>query len=360
MLLLLLLALQSTPDELAKKIEESVRADGAWLDQTFDVDGLLARALKDVPGDPNRKSGFAAGVRKSFTIGQQTSQAVKEGGGYTLLRVRTVAGKTRALFRMLIGENLNYHDFLLEPAPGGGFRIADLLPYTAGEWVSESFRRGYTTTLASDPAGKALKDNEYIKNLGKIDRITDLRNQGKPAEALKVWLTLPPTLQKDKSLLIVRSLTASQVGVKEALEAVEAMKKHHPGDPSLALHSLGPYTAAKRFDAALEAVDALEKATGGDAYLHIQRFYIHRAAGANDKARAAALKSIEVEKTLATAWWGIIGITLEEKKHAETASWLTRVEKELNMTMADLTKVPAYAEFVKSPEYAEWMKARGK
>ena len=359
MLLLLLLACQATPEDLAKKIGESVRADGAWLDQNFDMDQLFARSFKNEPGDPKRKDGFGRGIKKSFSLGKQTAQSLKDGGSYTLLRIRTVDGKTRALFRVLIGESFNYHEYLFEPAPGGGLRIVDLYPTISGEWLSETFRRAYLKMLASDPAG-GLKDNEYMKNLDKINKMSAARDGGQPADVLKIFWTLPPALQKDKSLLIMRCIAASDVGEKESLEAVEAMKKAHPGDPSIAIHSLAPYTAAKRFDAALEAVDALEKATGGDAWLHVQRLEIHMAAGAPEKARAAGLKAIELEKTLETAWWSLVSIELREKKYAETAQWLVRIEKELKLEIADLTKIEAYAGFVKSPEYAAWMKGRGR
>jgi len=360
MLLLLLLACQATPEDLAKKIGDSVRADGAWLDQNFDLDLLFARSFKSEPGDPKRKDGFGRGIKKTFNLGKQTAQSVKDGGSYTLLRIRTGDGKTRVLFRVLIGESFNYHEYLLEPAPGGGFRIVDLYPYISGEWLSDTFRRAYLKMLASDPAGGTLKDNEYMKNLDKINRMSAARDEGRPADVLKLFASLPPALQKDKSLLLMRCIAASDVGEKESLEAVEAMKKQHPGDPCLAIHSLAPYTAAKRFDAALEAVDAIEKATGGDAWLQVQRLEIHMAAGAPDKARAAGLKAIETEKTLETAWWSLVSIELREKKYAEAAQWLGRIEKELKIEVADLTKIEAYAGFVKSPEYAAWMKSRGR
>jgi len=346
--------------ELARKIEASVRGDGGvWVDKAFDLDLLLQRSYGDAPGDPKRKAGFGAGIKKTFNLGKQTAEAVKENGSYRLLRVRTVDGRPHAVFRMLLGDSFNYHEYLFEAAPGGGARIADLYPYIAGEWLSETFGRAFRVMLASDPKG-GLKDNEYMKNLDKIQKITALREAGKPAESLKLCLALPAALQKDKSLLLLRCLAAMEVGPKESLEAIEAMKKHYPGDPSLALFSLGPYTQAKRYDEAHWALDALEKATGGDAYLHGQRAEIHLAAGEFDQARASALEAIKTEKTLDTGYWAMVTVTLQEKKYADTVTWLTTIEKELKVQFGDFANQEPYAGFVKSPEFAAWMKARGK
>ncbi|HLF91971.1 MAG TPA: hypothetical protein VJB14_00790, partial [Planctomycetota bacterium] len=204
-LLALFLALQApSPEELAKKIEESVRADGAWLDKTFDLDALFARSLKDAPGDPKRKEGFARGVRKSFNLGRKTAQAA-QGGSYRLLRIRTVDGKPRPLFRMISEGGLNYQEFLLEDS-----RIVDVYPYIQGEWMSETLRRLCTVALASDPAGGGLKDNEYMKNLPAIQKMTALQNGGKSAEALAVYAALPASLRKEKSLLLARYQMASE------------------------------------------------------------------------------------------------------------------------------------------------------
>jgi len=346
--------------EFARKIESSILTDeGAWVDQNFDLVGLLETALKDVQGDPKRKDGFGRGVRESFQLGKATAEAVKEKGRYTFIRTRSIGGKVRLLFRLVTPAGFNYHDFLLGSSAKSGLAIVDLYIYTSGEWISQTFRRAFVTMLASDPAGGKLRDNEYMKNLDKIQKMTALKNEGKNAEVLQVFASLPAGLKTDKTLLLMRCQAALEVGEKEAIEAIEAMRKVYPQDPALSLLSIQPFLSLKKYDQALACVDALEKETGGDPYLDYERGEIQFAAGAMDKARQAGVRAVETDPKLKEPRWLLVSVSLREKKFDETARQLTAIEKELGIRIADLTRVAVYAEFVKSPEYGDWMKSRG-
>jgi hypothetical protein len=366
-LALLFMAPQAAPEkecvELARQIEKAIQDnDGAWVDKVFDADAMFDRAFKGIESSEESKSGYRSGVKKTFNLGQKTAEAIAGKGAFKFLGLRSVGGQQRALFRMVVGGNFNYHEYLLEAGPKG-VRPVDMYIYLSGEWFSETMRRMYLTFLSSEPGvlAKALgRDNEFVTHLPKLQKMQALRAQGKPAEGLKLFATLPASLQKEKFALLARCMCAGDVGAQESLDAVEALRKAYPADPALSIVSIGPYFNAKKFDAALAAVDELDKAVGGDAYLNCQRAAIHMESGAFDKARAAALKAVEQEKTLADGYWTMVVISLREKKFADTATWLAKVEKELKIGLSDLAGAAPYQEFVKSPEYQDWMKSRGK
>lgn len=368
LLLALLLASQALSEadalDLARKIEKSIAEEGGgWVDRAFDVDAMVDRALQGVEASEASKSGFRKGVKKSFSVGKKIAENLKGEASFKFLRVRTVDGRTRALFRLIADGSINFQEFLLEASPGGGARAVDFFTWLNGEWVSESIRRMYVTALASEPGalGKVVgKDNDYAANLPKVQRMQALREPGKPEEALKLFASLPASLKKEKCVLIVRCMAAGDVGGKEAIDALEAFRKVFPGDASISILSLAPCTAAGRFDQALLAVDELEKALGGDAYLHYQRAEIHFAAGAMDQARAAAAKAIAEEKTLTEPYWVMVTISLKEKKFADTSKWLLVIEKDLGIEIGDVAQIDEYKEYAASPECKAWRKARGK
>lgn len=366
----LLLVLQAAPPdeaaclELAKKIEASVREDGKEADGLLDRGVLVERSLKDTPGDAKMKAGFRAGLLQSFSLGPAVAKVLGENGGtYTFLRLRTEGGSRRALFRMVLGETFNYHDYRIEAGAGGAVKATDVHIFLSGEWLSETFRRSYLGMVAAEPGmlGKLTgKENEYVKGLSKINEMTSLKQKGQAAEALKVFDALPPEIQKDKMALLLRYQAAVEAAPEDLPKILADFEKAHPGDACLPAISIGAHAQAGRLDKALSALDAVDKSVGGDAYLDVQRGSVHLRGKAYDKAKAAVLRAMEREKGLADAYWTLVTISLEEKAYGDTLKWLRAVEKDLGLEIADLTTIEIYAGFVKSPEHAEWLKGKEK
>jgi len=350
--------------DLAKKIEASIAEDeGAWVDKNFDVDSMLDRVMRDAPGEEKTKQGFRTGLKQGFNIGKSTAKAIGPSGQFTFLRLRTVNGKKLALFRLLMDGPFNYHEYVIEATPQGGAKVVDLYVYLSGEFISQTFRRMFLATIASEPGavGKLVgNQNEYALALKKLQTMTQLTNSGKPAEALKVFHGLPESLKKEKNALILRLQAGSQVSPKESMDALQALRAAYPGDPSIPVLSLDPLFLAKKYDDVIAAVDELDKAIGGDPFLHAFRASVYMEKGDFDNARASGKKSVEAEPGLAPGYWALVTISLREKKFKETSEWLTAIEKKLGIEFKDLTTVDTYAEYVKSPEYAAWMKGRKK
>lgn len=350
--------------EVAKKIERSIAGDqGKWLDQNFDLEGLMARTLRDAPGEAALKKGFEQGLKSKFNPGAATAQAMTEAGSYTFLRLRTVNGKKLALFRLLMDGPFNYHEYLLEVSPSGAVRPVDFYVYLSGEYMSETLRRMYLGAVAGEPGvvGKLVgNDNEYAKNIPKLGQMSQLVKQGKADQAMKLWKTLPDVFKSDKYALILRLQAASQISPKESSDALEALKKACPGDPSIPALSLDPLFLAKKYDDVITAVDEVDKAVGGDPFLHTFRASVYLEKGDFDQARASAKRAVEQEATLDAGYWAMVTISLRAKSFKETVEWLNTMEKKLGTQFGDLTTIETYAEFVKSPEYGAWIKARKK
>ncbi len=354
---------QGPLEDFARRIEESLRkGEPAALDRAVDVDAMLDRALQGVKAAPESMAGFRTGVKKSFEYGKAVLREMGKEGSFSFLRIRTVDGRKRAAFRMLVGESFSYQEFLLDARPGGEVRVADLYIHLTAEWMSETLRSTYLTVLAAEPGAlqKALgAENEYVNSIPRMRELSKLVREGKHAEMLQAWKDLPAAAKKDKTMLVMRCSAAAQVGGAEALQAIEDLKKARPGDPCIPVLSIGPLTEAGRHDEALKAVDELDRTLGGDPFLQVLRSWIHSEAARPDRALECARKAIEGEKGLAIAYWTLVNLTLEEKKFAETAKTLTELEKNTGIRVDGL-RGEQFAEFLKSPEYESWKRSRAR
>jgi len=352
--------------EWALQVEGGLnQGDAAALDKHLDSDALLETALNGVDAKPDFVGGFKKGAKKTYSMGQPIVQVLKQSDESSMkfIRFHVVAGKKRALFRLLSGNSFNYQDFILEPAKDGGFKVVDVYNFVYGELATETVRRMFLTIAASQPGvlGKLLgRESDWLKNITKVTTMNAQAKEGKHAEALKTFASLPETLRKEKALLIIACTCAAEVSEAEWFKAVDDLWKSFPGDPCLPFHSIGAFSRQNKHAEALKAVEDLDKVVGGDGFLQSQRAEIHLAAGSVDKAKASASRSIEIEKDLPSGYWILVTISMREKKFGETSALLNRIEKDLGLKFGDLTKIDEYAGFVKSPEYKEWLKTQKK
>jgi hypothetical protein len=331
-------------------------------DAHFDTDAMLDRTLKGVEATDAQKRGFRSGAKKTVSLSLTLRQLSETFGSLKVLRYRADGGRARILFRAWGESGVYYMEMQVVPA-GDSVRGVDLYFYTTGESASDTCRRMYLSFLAGEPGflGRLAKqENEYLKNLPKIKAIVEQAKAGSCEEVLKTVATLPPELQTEKSVLVFRLQAAARVGEAECASALADFRKAFPDDPALDFLSIDALLVVKRYEEARKAIDILDKRLGGDPYLEVLRANSYIEEGKLDLAKARAAAAIEKEKTLSEPYWTMVTISLKEKKYADTVKWLTRIEKDLEEEVQDLTKEEDYAGFVKSPEYAAWMKVREK
>jgi hypothetical protein len=329
----------------------------------IDWDALLERVTAGYEADDD----FVRGFRRGFLRARQNPgnivpaivEATQTGGSYVLLRVHEQEGTKRALFRMLKEGGVNYHDCILARGKDGTLRIADIYVYLSGENISATLRRLFLPAAAQASRSFLEKllgsESELVKHLPSIQRMVIVTREGRPAEALRIYRSLPSSVQKEKCVLLARFQAAQAVGEEEEIAATDEVKKQFPDDPSLDLLAVDSLCFRKHYDAALACVDRLDAALGGDPYSDLLRGTINYMKGDRVAAARFSSKAIAAEPTLEQAHWTLVQIALDEKNHAETARLLLRIEDVLELELGDLTDIPGYAEFVKSPEYREWL-----
>lgn len=353
----------------ATNIESAVNAgDPTLFDGRIDWDSLVARATQglQLPADFIRgmKSGVSDGQGFGATVVEQT---IKKGGSYKLLRIRSLAGKTRALFRLLdaLGEGgVNYHDLELTRKPNGEVRIADIYIYAAGENFSDILRRQVLPAAAQQNRGILAiltgRESDYLKNVEQLLRMQKLARDGKFREALALCEALPPSLKNDKNVLLQKVGIALKTGEPEYQAALREIEQKLPNDPCLDLLMLDALVARKKHAEAIQLVDKIDRRLGGDPYLEVIRAIAYAEAENPAQSQAALERAVAAEPTLIHARLMLIASALSRKDYARVALELTTIECDLGVEIADIEQEAIYEDFVKSEEYRKWKAARAK
>ncbi len=360
--LLASLLIAQSPDDCARALEADLnKGDVASFDRTFDSDAFYDRVV-----GKTELSAPMAGLLKPLLRSACVSQAVfiLPEPACKFLRVRTVDGQTRALFRLVTsGGRFAYHDLVLAPRDGK-LRIVDVFQCHAGEFHSATARRFFV------PADEALDVLNLLRAPTPGDltattqdapffKLSELHQQRDWKGVLALFADKKADLAKVRLAHVLRIDAAREVDKASHEKAVAGMLEAFPDDAAAHVAAIVGFIRYGQVEKAIDAIDRLDKAVGGDVFLNVLRASAHLEAQADlPKARALAEKATAEEPALGIGWLTLIGIHAAAKDFKELARCLTLYEKHGKMIIGDLTMVPLYAEFVKSPEYAEWMKGR--
>jgi tetratricopeptide (TPR) repeat protein len=346
-----------------EELEQGITAgDASVLDTRIDLERLIERSTRDTSTPKTFAEGFAKGMRRSgMNLGKQLVDARDEESDFHLLRLRMERGAPRALYRVISKAGINYLDFELARNAEGKVVIADVYPHISGELFSETLRRMFL--MAANEAGYDLldklmgKEQEFLKNLPKLQAMQRLGQEEKFAEVVKTYAELPPSLRQVKSFALLRLNAAAHLEEAEYQRAIDDFMKAWPEDPSVDLISIDGHMMRKDYAAVLKSIDRLDQRVR-DPYLQYLRGSVLLEKGDDKEARRLFQAAIDAEPTLVTAHWVLIGLSLQDKKYKDTARYLTAIERDAGVTLNELEGLEQYEGFVKSPEYKAWSKER--
>jgi tetratricopeptide (TPR) repeat protein len=284
---------------------------------------------------------------------------------YTFLRIRQVNQKPVALFRLDLADGaVDYHEWHIARDATGQLRFVDLYDLAKGELTSQSLRGFYlAAVVASDKAmaGKiGARERELVDASPQITQLGQDLQAKQFQQVLDTYKSLPPSVQRIKSVLFLRISAAEQLpgGDAEYDAAVADFQKWFPKDPALDLLQLAHLSSTKKYTEAHQALDRLTAFTGGDAHLCCQQGRLYLDAnqpGDLDRALAQYKSAVAMEPGNSEGYWGVVTVYIKQHDYADVAAELTLIHHKLRIKIADLTKLPFYSGFVKSPEYTKWI-----
>jgi tetratricopeptide (TPR) repeat protein len=340
------------------------KGDVAAVNSLIDWDTLLATTIAGIEVSKEFREGFLRGIKSELgsdhSFAGQLIGNIGKGGNIRLLRIHKVDGRSRALFRMLAEDGMNYIDFVLVGTDGPAARAVDFYSIQAGDLMSGIFRGFYLQAVGTQPKNflERLTSHQQESALAGVEigkLAEDLRDK-RYEEGLERYEKLPESVKKLKATQLMRVAIARQLNEKSFIEAIEDYQDAFPDDASVDLLSMDYYVVTKRYDDALASIDRLDKVVQ-DPQLDVGRANVYVEKGDLADARKSIDRAIQREPDLLMAYWTRVAITMAQKDFAATAADLTLLHDRFGIQFADLTKAEPYAEFAKSPEYEKWMKS---
>ena len=329
----------------------------------FRMDDIVQRSISDLGISQDSRESIIKGVRGSLATNDLTSQilaAKNTGGELKFLRIRTVNGQPRALFRFNQGfKGVGYLELVVARYPDGELGVEDVYVYATGEMLTQRLRQSVMPMIATNQEllnRLRGRDKEMLEHAKTIRDMKTKTQSGDHEGAEREYLKLPDSLQNDKSVILIHMTSAKGLGDEKYLAAMEKYENLFPNDASVDFLSIDFYILKKQFDKALFRIDRLDKAIEGDPYLNVLRAKALSENNQFAKAAKAAEAAILAEPESQNGYWSRLSISLKAKMFTDTLTWLQKITETFEFEFADLTKLDDYSEFVESPQYAEWTK----
>lgn len=329
----------------------------------IDWDTVFATATSGTTApEPWRARFVAEGTRRVSRSGfvAHLAKAAAAGGSVAPLRCHLDGGECHVLLRVIQDTGLNYLDVRLM-GHGAKTRAADAYVFLAGENLSATIGKVYQIATAgmaaqgaSQPAGP---DTDSARRADVLQRFMAATDAGDHEQVLDITANCPADLLTEKPILMARAIAAVRAGDDRHAQALDDLRAAFPDDACVDLVAIDHHARAQDRAACLAAIDRLDERLGGDPYLDVLRATVHVGAADYAEAIRASEAAVAALPRLPQPCWIRLAISLEQKRHDDTAAWLDRIAERFGVAFPDLEAIPEYAAFVQSPEYRAW-KAR--
>ena len=259
-----------------KNLEHSLLSgDLPSAEAVVDQDAILTRATQHCgfEGDETVRNIFCDSTRRSWAETGVTRDYCNTRFRY--LRPLTLKNRAGLLFRSSNRTGgINYALFtLLEPEPGQ-FRVADIFIVGLNEFLSDTLRRTWINVAAGFLGDEASQlkgvNNEYVTHINEIADMSRQMNAGQFEEALKSAKALPQSVQRERSVLLIRMEAAERVSLPERNAVYADWLAAYPDEMDLPLKLTHFYTTQNRFEDAERVLRSLMARLGDDALLKME------------------------------------------------------------------------------------------
>ncbi|MCF2873869.1 MULTISPECIES: tetratricopeptide repeat protein [unclassified Tenacibaculum] len=350
-------------DSIGMKIDETLtNLNKEYLNKIYSKKSLCDRFLIESNNKKvkNFNKSFYEGFTASFDFGNIVLKEIEKDASYDYLNiVKDKEGEYYLLFR-LYGNGLNYHKHLIKEIDGE-IRIVDTYVSLTGEYLSDTFGSIYKGVLYKGGFLKSLSkgsNNDSMHDLLKIQKIRNLRSEGKLQEAHDLYKTLSEEGKKKKIYQLSNLLILANLDEAKYAKAIETYEKQFPNDVSLYLVSIDGYILGKKYDEALKAVDNLDKAIGGDSFLNFIRGNIYFLKLEYKKSEDKFKEVLEEYPNFIDAYDSLLSIYIESnnvKKAIEVLDIMVN-DFELPKDILFNSIGENYPEFQKNKEIIKWSK----
>ena len=221
-------AVQPTDDDclkFAKLLEKAAKSrDVAAFNQMIDWEAIVSRATTPPEGSEAFNEMFMLQTKRdlmnpSYGIAATTAKLIGEGGDFRCLRIHTMDGAKRVVFRLLAPKkpSLDYLEFVLARRADGAVIANDYYTFRTGEMVSQHIRENYrqiasATSKVLQRSKLTRDESDLVANIRKVSEMEAFAASGDGRRALEIYAQLPETMRNEKGALLTRLSAANSLG----------------------------------------------------------------------------------------------------------------------------------------------------
>jgi DNA-directed RNA polymerase subunit RPC12/RpoP len=334
--------------------------DSRTFNRLINYRAIIDRAITDVDVPQTIKNQFRLGALNGGT--QMTTQilkAIKAGGTYKVVNYRNENGQRQVLFRMNGETGLNYHLFDLIKVDGET-RAGDMFVALTGEYVSSSLRRLFVPL--AQQANRSLldrlmgKDKILVEHWATIEKLQRAFLSGQYQAGMVHFNKLPPELQQEKFVLILRfnAASANPLG-REYSEAISAFRAAHPNSVAANFMAIDYFLLKKEYAKSLAAIAILDDFTHSDPYLNIMRGNIQTLSGDASGAQRSLKPMLDDPDFGKEATTAYLDVAMALGDHQETLDTLLALETKHGLQFPrSLRGAEGFEAFASSPQHKDF------
>lgn len=343
-------------EKLGKVVASDLAAGRDGLTPVLSLKELIDRTFEGIEAPPDFRRGFEKGAGNSINkIGESLSRAAQSGARITFRKVVTLDSESAAQLRLLFPDGtFNILELMVKSDADGRLKVVDFYDLVAGELKSQEMRRFALTFLAEQNLSildRVMgKDEIFIKNVPQLKAYLATAREGRYAEVVQMYKSLPKEVQQQRTILRIYAVSAGKVDDNEYERALGSYLALYP-DASSHMMAIDYFFLKKEWAKLDRSLDIVEKRVGADdAWFEVLRGDFEIVRGNSVEAKNHFMLAIDREKTLRDPYFMLLGISLREKNFADTAKWLTALERDAGIPLKDVSTLPAYSEFAASKE----------
>lgn len=346
--------------EFAGKLERAFLAqDYEAFETLIDWEAIVARSTCMIPASKEAIREFNESAKSTKSIFLRTLSNDDPESTFRLVKIQERQGAAWATFRSTGTEGLrDYFGFLLTSIDGST-TATEVYRYSQGQTISQGLQSGariaFVNVLSESAEVVDPRLAEYVRHRQTVVKMMMYMQQRQPHQALAAYDSLPPTLRKDKFLLLVRHRVATSLGGEPLALACRDLQEAYPNDPCIDFLMLRRWLEEGQTDKALAAIDRIDHAVGGDPYLNTLRANILVHSGQSQEARRRAELAVRELPDMADPYWSMVDVALLEKDHRLLSEMLVALQHRFHVDLSPVPLSPIYAEFLDSGPGREWL-----
>jgi hypothetical protein len=324
----------------AGEIENSIKkGDGNFLDNAFDKTEFIKKL--DLP-DNEEGRGFTSGIMTKLTLGSQLTAALNDQDNFNFIKYYEKEGRPHIIFRLFTNKDgsLNYHDYELVKS-GDKCKIADAYIYMTGETLAETMHNMYYSIYK-----KMLKDDDGGSNslagLNDLKEVKDLLASGKAKEAKELYNTLPESLKKSKTVLLINVFICSRLTEEDYNTAIQEFKQKFPNEPNMSLMMIDGYYMQKDYEKMLGAVNALDSQINKDPLLDYHRYLSYNLLQKQDSSISCLKRLVKNMPDFQKGYIEYIATDLKKANNKEADSLISIYRSKPKFNQTELNTIITY------------------